>query len=126
MACWVQGASGASQTGPNLSLSSLGGQLGHQSGGRGQQISVQNYNGMEPAVPWLRPINARSDMTQVVARPGPLNMQHLMSTDSKPGITSASANSSNSHVNEWCSKLGTYIHMYIFICLDFGTRVSVS
>jgi hypothetical protein len=109
----VQGVSAGQSTGPNLSLSSLGGQLGHQSGGRGQPISVQSYNGMEPAVPWLRPINARSDMTQVVGGPGALNMQHLMSTDSKPGITSASANSSNSQVNEWCTNLEMYMHALI-------------
>ncbi|KAG0580797.1 hypothetical protein KC19_4G200200 [Ceratodon purpureus] len=97
---YLQGVSAGQSTGPNLSLSSLGGQLGHQSGSRGQQISVQGYHEMEPAVPWLRPINARSDMTQAVGRQNAMNMQHLMSTDSKPVITSASANSSNSQEHD--------------------------
>ena len=84
------------QTGPNLSLASLGGQLGlsHQAGGRGQPVSNQILNGMDSTVSWLRP-----DLTQVVGRSGAMNLQHLMhSTDSKSGITSASANSPNSQV----------------------------
>lgn len=104
----MQGVS-AGQTGPNLSLSSLGGQLGlnHQAGGRGQPAPAQNYNGMEPPVSWLRPMSSgRADLTQVVGRPGALNLHHLMSTDSKSGqsshhgITSAPANSSNSQVSK--------------------------
>jgi hypothetical protein len=98
----VQAAS-TGQAGPNLSLSSLGGQLGvsHHAGGRSQTMSGQTYNGMEPpASPWMRSLNSRSDgLTQVVGRQGAMNLQHLMSTDSKSGITnSASANSSNSQV----------------------------
>ncbi|XP_024390965.1 uncharacterized protein [Physcomitrium patens] len=97
---YLQGVS-SSQTGPNLSLSSLESQLGHQGGGRGQPTSVQSYNGMESAVQWLRPINAQSDsMTKAVNRSGAMNMQHLISTDSKSGITSASANSSNSQEHD--------------------------
>ncbi|CAM6093799.1 unnamed protein product [Calypogeia fissa] len=58
------------QTGPNLSLSSLGGGLGL--GNRGpRHSSGQNYNGMEPPVPWLRP---RSDISQTVSRPS-MNLQ---------------------------------------------------
>lgn len=105
----MQGVS-SSQTGPNLSLSSLESQLGHQGGGRGQPTSVQSYNGMESAVQWLRPINAQSDsMTKAVNRSGAMNMQHLISTDSKSGITSASANSSNSQVNIQCKSLERHV-----------------
>lgn len=65
---FLQGVGG--QTGPNLSLSSLGGGLGL--GNRAQRSSSgQNYNGMEPPVPWLRP---RSDITQTVSRPA-MNLQ---------------------------------------------------
>lgn len=95
---------GTGQTGPNLSLSSLGGQMGlnHPGGGRNQTMSGQTFNGMEPPpVPWLKPLNSRSDLTQVVGRQGAMNLQHLMSTDSKSGITSASGNSSNSQVHGW-------------------------
>ena len=100
--CWTQGVN-SGQTGPNLSLSSLGGgQLGlsHQSGGRGQSVSNQMFNGMDSAVPWLsRTNNLRGDgLTQVVGRSGGMNLQHHMATDSKSGITSASANSPSSQV----------------------------
>lgn len=93
---------GTGQTGPNLSLSPLGGQVGmsHPAGGRNQTMSGQAFNGMDPpTVPWLKPLSSRSELTQVVGRQGAMNLQHLMSTDSKSGITSASANSSNSQVH---------------------------
>lgn len=90
----LQGVS-AGQTGPKLSLSFLGGQMG-----RSQTMSSQTYNGMEPPLSWLRPLNPRSELTQVVGRQGTINHQHLMSTDSKSGITSASANSSNSQEHD--------------------------
>lgn len=104
--CWMQGVN-SGQTGPNLSLSSLGGQLGlsHQPGGRGQPVSNQMFSGMDSAVPWLSRSNnlGRSDLrsdglTQVVGRSGGMNLQHHMATDSKSGITSASANSPSSQV----------------------------
>lgn len=105
--CWMQGVN-SGQTGPNLSLSSLGGgQLGlsHQPGGRGQPVSNQMFSGMDSAVPWLSRTNnlGRSDLrsdglTQVVGRSGGMNLQHHMATDSKSGITSASANSPSSQV----------------------------
>ncbi|KAG0576384.1 hypothetical protein KC19_5G075800 [Ceratodon purpureus] len=90
------------QSGPNLSLSSLGGQLSHHGGGRSQTMSGQTYSGMDPpAAPWMRPLTSRSDLTQVVGRQSAMNLQHLMSTDSKSGITnSASANSSNSQEHD--------------------------
>ncbi|XP_024365405.1 uncharacterized protein [Physcomitrium patens] len=88
-------AGNSGQTGPNLSLSFFGGQMG-----RIHTMPNTTYNGMEPRVSWLRPSNTRSELTQVVGRLGSLNYQHLMSTDSKSGITSASANSSNSQEHD--------------------------
>ena len=72
-------------------------------------MSGQPYNGMEPpAAPWMKPsLSSRSEsLTQVVGRQGGgMNLQHLMSTESKSGITnSASANSSNSQV--WLPGMG--------------------
>ncbi|XP_024378733.1 uncharacterized protein [Physcomitrium patens] len=98
----VQTGSSTGKTGPNLSLSSLGGQLGlsHQGGGRSQTIPGQIYNGLESPVSWLRPLNPRSDLTHVVGRQSAMNLQHLMSNDSKSGITSASANSSNTQEHD--------------------------
>lgn len=104
--CWMQGVN-SGQTGPNLSLSCLGGQVGlsHQPGGRGQPVSNQLFSGIDSAVPWPSRTNnlGRSDLrtdglTQVVGRSGGMNRQHLMATDSKSGITSGSANSPSSQV----------------------------
>ncbi|CAK9274758.1 unnamed protein product [Sphagnum jensenii] len=85
------------QSGPCLSLSSLGGQ-GHQPQSHGQPMPGQTYKGIDAPVPWIKIITSQaSDLDQVVGRPGVLNLQHL--TDSKIGqsphqsITSAAANS---------------------------------
>ncbi len=98
ISCWLQGVN-ASQSGPSLSLSSLGGQ-GHQPGICGQPMLGQTYNA--PAVPWLRNITSQgSDLGQVVGRPGVLNLQHLLSTDSKAGqsphrsVTTAATNANS-------------------------------
>jgi hypothetical protein len=98
ISCWLQGVN-ASQSGPSLSLSSLGGQ-GHQPGTCGQPMLGQTYNA--PAVPWLRNITSQgSDLGQVVGRPGVLNLQHLLSTDSKAGqsphrsVTTAATNANS-------------------------------
>ncbi|CAK9259158.1 unnamed protein product [Sphagnum jensenii] len=95
---YLQGVN-ASQSGPSLSLSSLGGQ-GHQPGICGQPMLGQTYNA--PAVPWLRNITSQgSDLGQVVGRPGVLNLQHLLSTDSKAGqsphrsVTTAATNANS-------------------------------
>ncbi len=60
----------------------------------------QTYNA--PAVPWLRNITSQgSDLGQVVGRPGVLNLQHLLSTDSKAGqsphrsVTTAATNANS-------------------------------
>nr|XP_024372366.1 uncharacterized protein LOC112280779 isoform X1 [Physcomitrium patens] len=92
---------GGSQSGPNLSLSSPRDQQGLQGRGRRRPMSGQSCNGTEHPVHWLRPINANSDnMTQVVSRQGAMRMQALLPTETKSGITSASANSSNSQEHD--------------------------
>ncbi|KAL2650866.1 hypothetical protein R1flu_018994 [Riccia fluitans] len=65
---------GVGQTGPNLSLSSLG--LGNQV----QRSSTsQSYNGIETPVPWLRHNGSRSDLTQQNVSRQTMNLQHLIS-----------------------------------------------
>nr|CAI91302.1 squamosa promoter binding protein 4 [Physcomitrium patens] len=101
----LQAISMGQTSGPKLSLSSLGGQLGlsHQAGGRRQTISGQMHNEIETPVPWLRPPNLRSDLTQVIGRQSTMNLQHLMSNDSKSGIISTSANSQEPDVQAFPS-----------------------
>ncbi|CAK9207634.1 unnamed protein product [Sphagnum troendelagicum] len=102
-------AAAAGQSGPHLSLSSLGGQLGLSQ----QQASCQtrqatgNYNTstrIEPGVPWLRPLNSHSDLMQqqevVVGRSPPsLQQQQQQQQHFQPphhSTTLASANSPRS------------------------------
>ncbi|CAM6051621.1 unnamed protein product, partial [Sphagnum compactum] len=94
------------QSGPHLSLSSLGGQLGLSQ----QQASCQsrqatgNYNTstrIEPGVPWLRPLNSRSDLMQqqeVVVGRSPPSLQQQQQHFQPPhhSTTLASANSPRS------------------------------
>jgi hypothetical protein len=97
---YLQGVNNTGQSGPSLSLSSMGGQ-GHQPGTNGQRMPGQCYNGMDVCGSWLRTIPSRgSDLVQVLGRPGGLNLQHLLSTDSKThqspqSATSATANSNS-------------------------------
>ncbi|BBM97994.1 protein MpSPL1 [Marchantia polymorpha subsp. ruderalis] len=99
-AVYQQFLQGVGQSGPNLSLSSLGGGLG-----LGNQVqrstSSQNYNGIDPVppVPWLlRPNGSRSDLTQQTVNRPTMNLQHLMSDKNGQGathqVTSAGATSS--------------------------------
>ncbi|KAL3700782.1 hypothetical protein R1sor_018804 [Riccia sorocarpa] len=66
---------GVGQTGPNLSLSSLG--LGNQV----QRSSTsQSYNGIDTPVPWLRHHNgSRSELTQQTVSRQTMNLHHLIS-----------------------------------------------
>jgi hypothetical protein len=129
---WLQGVNNTGQSGPSLSLSSMGGQ-GHQPGTNGQRMPGQCYNGMDVCGSWLRTIPSRgSDLVQVLGRPGGLNLQHLLSTDSKThqspqSATSATANSNSqvfrtglhSQVLFWCNAL-CYVHTAIIsLCNKF-------
>nr|QFS19076.1 SQUAMOSA promoter-binding protein-like protein 1 [Apopellia endiviifolia (species B)] len=79
---FLQGVGGG-QTGPNLSLSSLGGGSGLSSQLQ-RSSSEQNFNGIDPPVPWLRPSGSRSDISQVVNRPA-MNLHNLIPEKSGPG-----------------------------------------
>ncbi len=104
---WLQGVN-TGQSGPNLSLSSMGGQ-GHQPGTNGQRMPGQCYNGMDVRSSWLRTIPSRgSDLEQVLGRPGGLNLQRLLSTDSKTHQSPQSATSATANLNSQVFRTGLH------------------
>ncbi len=105
---WLQGVNNTGQSGPSLSLSSMGGQ-GHQPGTNGQRMPSQCYNGMDVCGSWLRTIPSRgSDLVQVLGRPGGLNLQHLLSTDSKTHQSPQSATSATANSNSQVFRTGLH------------------
>ncbi|KAH9536612.1 hypothetical protein CY35_16G009200 [Sphagnum magellanicum] len=105
---FLQGVTSSGQSGPHLSLSSLGGQLGlsQQQGSCQSRQATGNYNTstrIEPGVPWLRPLNSHSDLMQqqevVVGRSPPSLQQQQQQQHFQPphhSTTLASANSPRS------------------------------
>jgi hypothetical protein len=69
----------------------------------------QCYNGMDVRSSWLRTIPSRgSDLEQVLGRPGGLNLQRLLSTDSKTHQSPQSATSATANLN--CQVFRTGLH----------------
>lgn len=109
--CWntcgglFQGMS-AGQSGPNLSLSSLGEQLGlgHQAGHQRQTTGTGSYGKIEPGVPWMHPLNSCSDLVQVVDRSS-RNLHHLQTSHHSANSASSTSPNSEVRISNWPPEL---------------------
>lgn len=112
--CWMllkcmwwsfQGMS-AGQSGPNLSLSSLGEQLGlgHQAGHQRQAAGTGSYGKIEPGVPWMHPLNSCSDLVQVVDRSS-MNLHHLQTSHHSANSATSTSPNSQVRISSWPPEL---------------------
>ncbi len=96
----------AGQSGPNLSLSSLGEQLGlgHQAGHQRRAAGTGSYGKIEPGVPWMHPLNSCSDLVQVVDRSS-MNLHHLQTSHHSANSASSTSPNSQVRISNWPPEL---------------------